>query len=176
MLLSHRDMRRTPAPQAPWAAPRWAFALLLASACGGLETSREAGPQVGAPCLVADESQPEFGGFSERDTNIEDGGSCGTTNVCLVHEFRGRASCPDGQVDGAEGTCTTPEGTPVVVPVEPQLPARPPEVAMVCSCRCDGPDPSASYCACPGGMRCEELIPSSTSGFGGDYAGSYCVY
>ena len=172
----HRDARRDAAPLRPWASPRWALAMLLTSACIGLDPVPEVGLQVGDPCLVADESYPEFGGFSEQEINIEEGGSCGAVNVCLVHQFRGRASCPNGQVSGADGACTTLDGTPVVVPVEPQLPARPPEVAMVCSCRCGGPDPSASYCDCPQGMRCEELIRSSADDSRGDLAGSYCVY
>jgi hypothetical protein len=176
MLIPHRNARRSPALQWAWGSPRWALCVLLSSACVGLETVPEDGLQVGDPCLVSDESHPEFGGFSEAEVNIEDGGSCGAVNVCLVHQFRGRASCPDGQISGAAGGCTTPDGTPVLVPVEPQLPTRPPELGMVCSCRCDGPDPSATYCECPLGMRCEELIRSSTPEADDDRAGSYCVY
>jgi hypothetical protein len=107
--------------------------------------------------------------------NIEDGGSCGASNVCLVHDFRGRATCPGGQAAGDDGACSTTQGEPVVVPVQAQLPDRPAEVGMVCSCRCDGPNPDASYCLCPDGMRCEELVPAR-SGSTDAYAGSYCVY
>jgi len=144
-------------------------------ACIGLDPPRDEGlPDVGEPCVALDESFAEFGGFSEREVNIEDGGSCGVVNVCLVHAFRGRATCPSGQSAGDEG-CTTPGGEPVTVPVQAQLPGRPAEMAMVCSCRCNGPDPNADYCACPDGMRCEELI-AVRANIGNDYAGSYCVY
>jgi hypothetical protein len=154
------------------------IALGCGGACGGLgelgdDTTRVG---VGAPCTVADEDIPSFSGFSEREVNIEQGGSCGSSNVCLVHDFRGRATCPSGQTDAEIGACVTPSGEPVVVPVEPQLVGRSADVGMICSCRCDGPDPSASYCTCPSGMRCEELISSRSSGAFDELAGSYCVY
>jgi len=152
-------------------------ALLGAGACAALGTGSEDATLlgIGDPCIVGDEAFAEFSGFSEHEVNIEDGGSCGTSSVCLVHDFRGRATCPSGQVSADEGGCLTTEGEPVVVPVQPQLPDRPADVGMVCSCRCDGPDPDASYCQCPSGMRCEELIRSG-SGRDDRYTGSYCIY
>jgi hypothetical protein len=146
----------------------WA-ALFLLGACSGV--AGEIVPDVGEPCVVADESEPTFSGFSRREVNIEDGGSCGSKGACLVHDFQGRATCPSGQAE--EGVCSTTDGEPVVVPVAPQLPDRPAEQAMVCSCRCDGPDRNANYCSCPSGMRCIELIQGQATD---DYAGSYCVY
>jgi hypothetical protein len=134
---------------------------------------------VGVACIVGDEAFPTFSGFTEGEVNIEVGGSCGLHNVCLVHEFRGRATCPEGQADD-EGTCRTTTGEAVTVPVPAQLPDRPAELAMICTCRCDGPDRGAEYCACPSGMRCEELVYSARVGDRespfDDYAGSYCVY
>ena len=132
---------------------------------------------VGEPCIVTDESNIAFSGFSELEVNIEDGGSCGTGgNVCLTHDFRGRATCPSGQAGAEAGVCRTPAGDAVVVPVEAQLPERPAELGMICSCRCDGPDPNAHYCDCPSGMRCEELLSSRAGAVGDEYVGSYCVY
>jgi hypothetical protein len=43
-------------------------------------------------------------------------------------------------------------------------------------CRCDGPDPSGSYCDCPSGMRCEELVAIRAGAVSDPHAGSYCVY
>lgn len=132
---------------------------------------------VGDPCVAAAEAEVTFGGFSEFEVNIEDGGSCGSgSNVCLVHEFRGRATCPSGQADAEAGACKTPAGDAVAVPVEAQLPERPAELGMICSCRCNGPDPSASYCDCPSGTRCQELVASGAGLVSDAYAGSYCVY
>jgi len=152
------------------------FVMLVGvAACAALGAEDETLLGIGDPCVVADEGFVEFSGFSENEVNIEDGGSCGSSSVCLVHDFRGRATCPSGQASGDEGRCLTTAGEPVVVPVQPQLPDRPAEAGMICSCRCDGPDPDASYCLCPAGMHCEELI---RSGIGRDdrYTGSYCVY
>jgi hypothetical protein len=61
---------------------------------------------------------------------------------------------------------------PILVPVKPQLLDRRAEDAVYCSCRCDGPDPNASYCECPDGFSCVELIKL---GGAGQLAGSYCV-
>jgi hypothetical protein len=150
--------------------------------CAGLVDRGESDSarNVGAPCVVGDEAYPTFSGFSEREVNIEDGGSCGLHAVCLVHKFRGRATCPEGQKDARAGTCQTSTGEPVTVAVTPQLPDRPAELAMICSCRCDGPDSAADYCACPDGMRCESLVygPVVESGAqpAADHVGSYCVY
>jgi hypothetical protein len=160
----HPGRRGGAGPVLAWAA------LILPGACSGDELV----PHVGEPCIVAEESEPTFSGFSQREVNIEHGGSsCGSKGVCLVHDFQGRATCPSGQAE--EGICSTPDGEPVVVPVPPQLADRPAEQAMVCSCRCDGPDANADYCACPSGMRCVELIVSQGRATD-DYAGSYCIY
>jgi len=134
-------------------------------------------PRVGEPCLPSDEANASFAGFSIGEIGIERGGSCGASNVCLVHHFQGRVTCPAGDDADAESSCSTPTGQAVTVPVPPHLPMRAPEQAVVCSCRCDGPDRTAEYCLCPDEMRCEELIPST--GFlngAADYVGSYCVY
>jgi len=160
--------------------PLWPAAIvgcvsLWLFSCARVDAARDEDHwRVGEPCLTSDEAVADFGGYSELEINIEDGGSCGPVDVCLVHDFRGRASCPSGQVEAAGG-CTTPSGDAVVVPVAPQLPTRPADLAMVCSCRCDGPDPNVNYCACPDGMSCRELR-AAAPGSVDDFAGSYCVY
>lgn len=108
------------------------------------------------------------------------------TGLCLVDHFQGRVTCPFGQ-DEAElelspddpERCRLPfqdgvgEGEAVVVPVAPQLTGRPAADAVYCSCRCAGPDPAASYCSCPEGTECVELVPNR--GLPSPYAGSYCL-
>jgi hypothetical protein len=141
------------------------------------QTVRNPIPRVGEPCVPSDEAEASFAGFSVGEINIEAGGSCGASNVCLVNHFQGRVTCPAGDDAETGSQCSTSTGQALKVPVPPQLARRTPEQAVVCSCRCDGPDPTADYCACPDGMRCEELIPST--GFlngAADYLGSYCVY
>jgi hypothetical protein len=63
-------------------------------------------------------------------------------------------------------------GEQVTVPVQPQLAARPPDEAMTCSCRCDGPSGTGPFCACPRGSVCAFEV--STFGLG-DADGTYCV-
>jgi hypothetical protein len=69
--------------------------------------------------------------------------------------------------------CATPAGEPISVEVVPQLTQRRAHDVVHLSCRCDGPDPQASYCACPAGFSCTHLIDDV--GLGGEYAGSYCI-
>lgn len=149
---------------------------LIALPLAGCAHDGEAPAIVGEPCIPADEAYPQFSGFTLGEVNLETRGSCGADAACLVHRFQGRATCPEGQSAGG-GNCVTPDGMPIVVPVERQLESRPPELAVVCSCRCDGPDPRAEYCACPSDMRCEPLIASRPLSYEPDeYGGSYCVY
>jgi hypothetical protein len=132
---------------------------------------------IGQACVTEDESFATFSGFSPGEINIEGpgGGSCGPELSCIVNRFQGRVTCPAGQSADEIGNCLTPEGSPVSVPVLPQLESRPAERHVICSCRCAGPDRGADYCSCPNGMQCEELI-SARPGFVDEYAGSYCTY
>jgi hypothetical protein len=131
---------------------------------------------IGEPCVTGDESFATFSGFSPGEINIEGaGGACGPALACVANRFQGRVTCPAGQTEGELGSCLTPEGEPVSVPVRPQLESRPAERAVVCSCRCDGPDRDADYCSCPNGMQCEELI-AGRGDRADDYTGSYCTY
>lgn len=131
---------------------------------------------IGDPCVTADESFATFSGFSMGEINIEGpGGACGPALSCVANHFQGRVSCPAGQAADELGSCLTTEGQPVSVPVQPQLESRPAELAVVCSCRCDGPDRDADYCSCPSGMQCEELI-SPRADRDDPYAGSYCTF
>ena len=128
---------------------------------------------VGEACVPEDDDAATFAGFSENEVNISTEDSRCSSGTCLVNHFRGRASCPEGNLDG--GDCFTPSGALVSVPVEPQLPERPAGEAVHCSCRCDGPAQFGPFCRCPGGMACTELYASGDDlvDFG---QGSYCTW
>lgn len=133
---------------------------------------------LGEPCLPSIEGDPSFPGFTLGTVSVEGQAPGCASDVCLVHNFQGRVSCPYGQTE--EQALETPAcfvpGTDVAVQtdVAPQLVARPAEQASICSCRCDGPDPAVSYCECPESMECAPLIPDFGLGVGLD-VGSYCV-
>jgi len=151
------------------------LSLLLGGCVGGSEesfdkTSAALGADVGVPCILEDEYHTDFAGFSKNEITLSTAGEC-SVGLCMAHHFQGRVSCPAGQDDGHEG-CETPDGAPVSVPVKAQLPDRPADEAMFCSCRCDGDGPGP-FCACPSGFSCEELIEDW--GLGNELAGSYCV-
>src|SRR5688572_12210230 len=99
---------------------------------------------LGAPCLPSIERDPSFPGFTLGMVSVEAQAPGCASDVCLVHGFQGRVSCPYGQTE--EQALDTPAcfvpGTdvPVQTDVAPQLVARPAELASICSCRCDGPD------------------------------------
>jgi hypothetical protein len=129
---------------------------------------------VGDPCIPEDEYQNEFGGYSETEVNIESRSFQCETRVCLVNHFRGRVSCPYGQLE-MEGKCKTPDGTSdIKSPVAAQLKNRPPSSAVYCSCRCGGSQKEAPYCECPSGFECKNLIDDIGLG-NSQLAGSYCV-
>jgi hypothetical protein len=144
---------------------------------------------VGDPCTPEDEFFDNFSGFSVGEVNVESRSFQCETRVCLVNKFQGRVSCPYGTngtppdptavpTVGHNLPCEVPQfGGAVTVPVEPQLTARSPEVAVYCSCRCDGADPNARYCECPSGFECTEIISSRSNQDTeqAQLAGSYCV-
>ena len=135
---------------------------------------------VGDPCTPEDEYQAAFQGFSAAEVNIESRSFQCETRVCLVNHFQGRVSCPYGQTraeidSDADTRCYVP-GTsdPVTVEVKPQLVNRKAADTVYCSCRCDGPDPNGSYCECPSGYTCTELLKDIGLG-DKELAGSYCI-
>ena len=144
---------------------------------------------VGDPCTPEDEFFDTFSGFSVGEVNVESRSFQCETRVCLVNKFQGRVSCPYGtngtnpdptamRTVNHDLPCEVPGfGGYVSVPVQPQLAARRPEVAVYCSCRCDGDDPNARYCECPSGFECAEIVVSRSNQDTGQeqLAGSYCV-
>src|SRR6185503_7151776 len=116
---------------------------------------------------------------------------------------QGRVSCPYGQTEndiadrppedparcrvpgtdgklcaGADGNPTDCDGTnnidEIKVPIDPQLVFRAAQDTVYCSCRCQGPDKAASYCECPSGYVCEELVRDVGVGKA-QLVGSYCI-
>jgi len=125
--------------------------------------------------------------------------------VCLADHFRGRVTCPYGQdssgtelpnVDGAgggpfaagAGPCEISGGSPVTgapgdpngALVEPQCSDRQGPRVVTWSCRCANAagrtDDGATYCSCPDGTECAELVdPVGTLGGTPDVSGAYCI-
>jgi hypothetical protein len=157
---------------------------------------------VGDPCIPEQEYDKSFTGFSIKEVNVESKSFQCQTRLCLVNHFRGRATCPYGQTtDGVGpigdkgttvGSCVTPAGEnvdgkdstgkvlddAVRAKVEVQCRDRTADKAVYCSCRCanvDGKtDDGASYCACPDGFTCEQLVTSIGSLDTG-LTGGYCI-
>lgn len=155
----------------------------LLSGCTTDDPSLAAG--VGEPCVPHDENNPSFSGFSAEEVSIENGTRACQTHTCLINKFQGRVSCPYGAT-GTGDSCPLPGTDPtsddptdkVKVAVAPQLVDRREDQGVYCSCRCanaDGRiDDGASYCACPAGFNCEQLVQDI--GFGSEsIAGGYCV-
>ncbi len=136
---------------------------------------------VGDPCIPEEEYDADFAGFSAGEVGVEAKSLQCATRTCLANHFEGRVSCPAGQDEpGAPGAddraCWLPGSNErVAVAVPAQLPSRPAESTVYCSCRCDGPDSSARYCECPDGYECTQLVPNV--GVGGEQlrGSSYCI-
>jgi len=149
------------------------------------------GAPVGAACLPYQELSPTFAGFDVAELTVNQGDPACASGVCLVNHFQGRTSCAYGQ--GSDGTgiagapsCTVPGSGAAVAPagdphlgktVDPQCTDRSPSLDVTCSCRCANPegatDDGASYCACPTGTVCAQVVPGFVSG--DPLAGGYCV-
>jgi hypothetical protein len=132
---------------------------------------------IGDPCVPEDEYSPTFSGFALTEVSTESRSFSCQSRLCLVNRFQGRVSCPYGQETNAAGAahCTLPGSEePVSVRVPPQLLDRRARDAVYCSCRCDGPDPKASYCECPSGFECSPAVPDLSLGRA-QLPGSYCL-
>jgi len=140
--------------------------------------------KIGAACIPSDERNPDFPGFGATEVNISDHDPDCASGTCLVKHFQGRVTCAYGQpADSRDPTVADPSNlncpvfgstTYVTVPVEPQLVSQRPDVAVYCSCRCDGPDGTGPFCACPSGFECTALV-ANIGERGSASAGSYCV-
>lgn len=165
------------------------YALGITLGLGVLSMGCESGG-VGDPCTPEDEYQRGFSGYAASEVNIESRSFQCETRLCLVNHFQGRVSCPYGQTNSEiekaksdenvddSAFCHIP-GTSgadnrITIEVKPQLVKRQAADTVYCSCRCAGPDPSASYCECPSGYSCTELLKDIGLG-SKELAGSYCI-
>lgn len=138
---------------------------------------------IGSPCLPSPELSTSFDGFRYQNVTVDDGNPGCSSSICLVNHFQGRTTCPYGQTPaganpaGGPG-CTAPgSGTGVSGQVSAQCFDRTAAEAVTCSCRCanaDGKtDDGASYCTCPSGTACTQVVPEFV--FGDPNAGGYCT-
>jgi hypothetical protein len=172
-----RVSERSPEAQAPGARAAGGTAPSSPASGSGTELRAEerpseSSPRVGDPCEVGSGVGPER--IVVGNVALETNGSCGPAVLCLM-----RAPHEDATCDTELGSARACEALAKrdVVPVPPTLSPPPPPVDGVCSCRCDGFDPSAEYCACPADMICRQLIVSSgVNDAARAHLGSYCVY
>jgi hypothetical protein len=160
------------------------MALLAASAAGCSDPATKevltfgTGPDAlgfGEPCIPMFEDSPQFAGFVAGGAELTWLDPQCSSGACLVDNFQGRVTCPDGNLGAGE--CFTPAGELVTVDVRPQPLGTRAEDHVYCSCRCDGPRALAPFCECPRGTTCEPLFPYSVSEpvDPTSAAGSYCV-
>jgi hypothetical protein len=145
-------------------------------ACGENTEQRtaEAGPPgTGDVCISEAENEPNFTGFTSSETLIETASPACATGICIVHAFQGRVSCPYGQESAGGGCVTALAGDPVTVAVAPQLVARPPSIASICSCACQGEGPGP-FCSCPSSMECANVLGEPPPALGETWDW-YCV-
>jgi hypothetical protein len=162
--------------QKTWAAVAIAFAMSIL--CLGCQSGG-----IGDPCVPEDEYHQFFSGYSETEVNLESRSFQCETRLCLVNHFRGRVTCPYGQVENDSRPdsqlCHVPgtEGNDnrIQVPVNKQVTGRSPSSSVYCSCRCGGPDPNGRYCKCPTGFQCVTLLDYVERLGSKELAGAYCV-
>lgn len=158
------------------------------SAVGGTGASNGTKP-VGAPCVPGDEQSATLSGQGLAENYIETNSPQCASKICIAGSFQGRVTCPYGQTDAdiqnlpvnSPQRCRTATDSggatavAVTVPVSPQLVARPAADVVICSCRCAGNDPGATYCTCPSGMTCTPFVPDLGFDAGRSLSGSYCI-
>ena len=153
-------------------------ACAIAIACGGEVAGRYNGAKIGDPCVPAVESSATFAGFDQAEVSVElpnpdaDPGAI----VCLADHFRGRVSCPYGNASAA---CATPDAGAVLAKVEPQCVDRKAADVVTWSCRCanaaGATNDGATYCGCPDGTTCTQLVVPIAPNSGPDISGAYCI-
>jgi hypothetical protein len=120
-------------------------------------------PNVGDPCIPSWEYCPWYNGAIESVAEVAPNSPRCTTGECLQYHFRGRVSCPLGNLRGVDAPpvrpiaeCVLPGSDDEIdVPVRDQCAER--KDAVYCTCQCDGPDPNGQYCECPDGFSCASL-------------------
>jgi hypothetical protein len=155
---------------------------------------------IGDPCTPEKEYDPTFSGFVEQEVSTEGESFQCQTRLCLVNHFQGRATCPYGQdsmgnaISPAMNACSTPgiptpvtgpvnkDGTPVDATlgkkVLPQCTERTKDQTVYCSCRCadiNGTQNGGTFCNCPDGFTCTQLVSSLSASSDQGLIGAYCI-
>jgi len=155
---------------------------------------------IGDPCTPEQEYSPTFVGFSSQEVSTEGESFQCQTRLCLVNHFQGRVSCPYGQdasgnaVAPATNPCATPGIGATVTgplnamgkPVDPkagfavkaQCLDRTADKTVYCSCRCadlNGTQNGGTFCNCPSGFTCTQLVSSLSASVDQGLTGAYCI-
>jgi hypothetical protein len=120
---------------------------------------------VGDPCIPNLEYSATDPGAVETGAQIEDRSFQCETRICIINHFRGRVTCPFGNLAGGSAytgddkDCFVP-GTNVKVTTGVKPNCRERKDNVYCSCRCAGEDKAAKYCDCPAGYACDTVTTS----------------
>lgn len=111
----------------------------------------------------------------------EGNATCGG-GLCLVNHFQGMTTCPyrqdvNGNPPTGASACTLPDGGGFAQPdggvavgqtIDPWCADRKAASTVSCSCRCQNAlgltDDGASYCTCPTGTTCSQVVPAIDPG------------
>lgn len=147
-------------------------------------------PLLGTACTPSEERSPSFAGFNYREVTLDEGNAACGGGVCLVNHFQGLGACPYGQGNNGSpppgaSACALPDAGALVHPdggfagqtVNPWCTDRMPASTVYCSCRCQNAlgrtDDGASYCTCPSGYTCSQVVPAIEPA--DPRAGGYCI-
>jgi len=158
---------------------------------------------IGDPCTPEQEYSPTFIGFNAQEVSTEGESFQCQTRLCLVNHFQGRVSCPYGQdsmampTGPATAACVTPgigdkvtgplnaSGKPVDpragfgYTVKAQCLDRTADKTVYCSCRCADINGQQSgggtFCNCPSGFTCTQLVSSLSASSDQGLTGAYCI-
>jgi len=142
------------------------------------------GVPIGAPCHSDVDLDPTYAGANYYEIGVIPNDPMCNGGACVIDHFQGRTSCPYGQsADGAvpEGTACSIPGSDAAIQaaVAPWCSQRPPSEVVTCSCRCadlaGGTDDSGTFCTCPAGFTCTQLVSSLGAGVDTSLAGAYCI-
>jgi hypothetical protein len=156
---------------------------LVGASEAGFDAGTPEAAVIGTPCIPSQETSATFDGFASSEISLESIPTKSGTPTCLVDHFQGLVTCPYGQSASGEAPacaapCTTSGGEPVVGAVEPQCVDRVASKVVLWTCRCANTegrsDDGDTYCTCPTGLSCTQLI-SSIGDSGSGFAGGYCA-
>jgi hypothetical protein len=149
----------------------------------GFDAGAPDGAVIGTPCIPSQETSATFDGYNSSEINLDGIPAQSGAPTCLVDHFQGLVTCPYGQNASGDAPtcaapCTTIGGDPVLGAVEPQCVDRLASKVVLWSCRCANAegrtDDGDTYCTCPVGLHCVQLI-SSIGDAGSGFAGGYCA-